>query len=65
MSSVLSEFFKLHLPLKKNSALIWDKVKIGNIMRACIILHNIIVENERDTLMSLNSYNRNQLEVHM
>uniref|UniRef100_A0A0D3E5D8 Myb-like domain-containing protein n=1 Tax=Brassica oleracea var. oleracea TaxID=109376 RepID=A0A0D3E5D8_BRAOL len=32
----------------KNPALFWDKVKIGNIMRACIILHNMIVEDERD-----------------
>uniref|UniRef100_A0A0D3AK72 DDE Tnp4 domain-containing protein n=1 Tax=Brassica oleracea var. oleracea TaxID=109376 RepID=A0A0D3AK72_BRAOL len=32
----------------KNPALFWDKVKIGKIMRACIILHNMIVENERD-----------------
>ncbi|XP_010469173.1 PREDICTED: uncharacterized protein LOC104749279 isoform X1 [Camelina sativa] len=32
----------------KNPALLWDKVKIGNIMRACIILHNMIVEDERD-----------------
>ncbi|XP_023644418.1 uncharacterized protein LOC111832345, partial [Capsella rubella] len=32
----------------KNPALVWDKVKIGKIMRACIILHNMIVENERD-----------------
>ena len=32
----------------KNPALSWDKVKIGKIMRACIILHNMIVENERD-----------------
>ena len=32
----------------KNPALCWDKVKIGKIMRACIILHNIIVEDERD-----------------
>ncbi|XP_023643356.1 uncharacterized protein LOC111831939 [Capsella rubella] len=31
----------------KNPALMWDKVKIGKIMRACIILHNMIVENER------------------
>ena len=27
----------------KNPALSWDKVKIGKIMRACIILHNTIV----------------------
>ncbi|XP_048610413.1 uncharacterized protein LOC106395244 isoform X1 [Brassica napus] len=32
----------------KNPALFWDKVKIGKIMRVCIILHNMIVENERD-----------------
>jgi len=32
----------------KNPALIWDKVKIGYITRACIILHNMIVEDERD-----------------
>ena len=32
----------------KNPALFWDKIKIGRIMRACIILHNMIVENERD-----------------
>ncbi|XP_048632505.1 putative nuclease HARBI1 isoform X1 [Brassica napus] len=38
----------------KNPALFWDKVKIGNIMRACIILHNMIVENERDGYAQLN-----------
>uniref|UniRef100_A0A0D3BRV9 DDE Tnp4 domain-containing protein n=1 Tax=Brassica oleracea var. oleracea TaxID=109376 RepID=A0A0D3BRV9_BRAOL len=32
----------------KNPALFWDKVKIGMIMRACIILHNMIVEDKRD-----------------
>uniref|UniRef100_A0A0D3AD31 Nuclease HARBI1 n=1 Tax=Brassica oleracea var. oleracea TaxID=109376 RepID=A0A0D3AD31_BRAOL len=32
----------------KNPALFWDKVKIEKIMRACIILHNMIVEDERD-----------------
>ncbi|XP_024004051.1 uncharacterized protein LOC112081528 [Eutrema salsugineum] len=32
----------------KNPALFWDKTKIGKIMRACIILHNMIVEDERD-----------------
>uniref|UniRef100_A0A0D3BD91 Uncharacterized protein n=1 Tax=Brassica oleracea var. oleracea TaxID=109376 RepID=A0A0D3BD91_BRAOL len=26
----------------------WDKVKIGKIMRACIILHNMVVEDKRD-----------------
>ena len=32
----------------KNPVLCWDKVKIGKIMRACIILYNMIVEDERD-----------------
>ncbi|KFK24055.1 hypothetical protein AALP_AAs70484U000200 [Arabis alpina] len=32
----------------KNPALFWDKEKIGKIMRASIILHNMIVEDERD-----------------
>uniref|UniRef100_A0A0D3CNV7 Uncharacterized protein n=1 Tax=Brassica oleracea var. oleracea TaxID=109376 RepID=A0A0D3CNV7_BRAOL len=32
----------------KNPALFWDKAKIGKIMRACIILHSMIVEDERD-----------------
>ncbi|XP_048596576.1 putative nuclease HARBI1 isoform X1 [Brassica napus] len=31
----------------KNPALLWDKEKIGKIMRTCVILHNMIVENER------------------
>ena len=32
----------------KNPTLTWDKEKIGKIMRACIIIHNMIVENERN-----------------
>ncbi|KAG2329431.1 hypothetical protein Bca52824_000611 [Brassica carinata] len=32
----------------KNPARFWDLDKIGKIMRACIILHNMIVEDERD-----------------
>ncbi|XP_024008877.1 putative nuclease HARBI1 [Eutrema salsugineum] len=31
----------------KNPALMWDKEKIGKIMRAAVILHNMIVEDER------------------
>ncbi|QHO54546.1 uncharacterized protein DS421_2g57730 [Arachis hypogaea] len=27
----------------------WEKKKLANIIRACIILHNMIVEDERDT----------------
>ncbi|XP_010445003.1 PREDICTED: uncharacterized protein LOC104727611 [Camelina sativa] len=33
----------------ENPALFWYKGKIGKIMRACIILHNMIVEDERHT----------------
>ena len=33
----------------KNPSNLWDKEKIANIMRACIILHNMIVEDERDS----------------
>ena len=32
----------------KNPSKLWDKEKIGNIMKACIILHNMIVQDERD-----------------
>uniref|UniRef100_A0A0D3BP81 DDE Tnp4 domain-containing protein n=1 Tax=Brassica oleracea var. oleracea TaxID=109376 RepID=A0A0D3BP81_BRAOL len=46
----------------KNPALCWDKVKIGKIMRACIILHNMIVENERDqhTQFDLSSFQQGE-----
>ena len=33
----------------RGPARFWDKEKLGRIMRACIILHNMIVEDERDT----------------
>uniref|UniRef100_A0A0D3DWM2 Zinc finger GRF-type domain-containing protein n=1 Tax=Brassica oleracea var. oleracea TaxID=109376 RepID=A0A0D3DWM2_BRAOL len=35
----------------KNPVRTLNKEKIGKIMRACIILHNMIVENERDGYM--------------
>ncbi|XP_033140906.1 uncharacterized protein LOC117131910 [Brassica rapa] len=31
----------------KNPGRLWDKEKLGKIMRTCVILHNMIVENER------------------
>ncbi|XP_033142956.1 putative nuclease HARBI1 [Brassica rapa] len=31
----------------KNPVLVWDKEKIGQIMKTCVILHNMIVEDER------------------
>ncbi|XP_057745254.1 uncharacterized protein LOC130963124 [Arachis stenosperma] len=33
----------------RGPARFWEKKKLANIMRACIILHNMIVEDERDT----------------
>ena len=48
MLSVLLESFKLALPSLKIQHFFGDKVKIGKIMRACIILHNMIVEDEQD-----------------
>ncbi|XP_057719886.1 uncharacterized protein LOC130934320 [Arachis stenosperma] len=33
----------------RGPACFWEKKKLANIMRACIILHNMIVEDERDT----------------
>nr|VDD50388.1 unnamed protein product [Brassica oleracea] len=38
----------------KNLAFFWDKVKTENIMRACIIFHNMIVEDERDGYTQFN-----------
>ncbi|XP_033132428.1 uncharacterized protein LOC103849781 [Brassica rapa] len=32
----------------KNPAILWDKTQIGMVMRTCIIVHNMIVENERN-----------------
>uniref|UniRef100_A0A0D3A4M9 DDE Tnp4 domain-containing protein n=1 Tax=Brassica oleracea var. oleracea TaxID=109376 RepID=A0A0D3A4M9_BRAOL len=39
----------------RNPALQWDKEKIGKIMRTCVILHNMIVENERDGYAQINT----------
>ncbi|XP_024012910.1 uncharacterized protein LOC112087132 [Eutrema salsugineum] len=46
----------------KNPALFWDKAKIGKIMRACIILHNMIVEDERDgyTLSNVSEFHHGE-----
>ncbi|XP_024016234.1 uncharacterized protein LOC112089716 [Eutrema salsugineum] len=46
----------------KNPALIWDKVKIGKIMRACIILHNMIVQDERNGYIRFNVGEFTQVE---
>uniref|UniRef100_A0A0D3BVE3 DDE Tnp4 domain-containing protein n=1 Tax=Brassica oleracea var. oleracea TaxID=109376 RepID=A0A0D3BVE3_BRAOL len=56
MSSVHLESCKLVLQLlETRPALLWDKAKIGQIMRACIILHNMIVEDERDGYTQYNT----------
>ncbi|XP_048620144.1 uncharacterized protein LOC125590576 [Brassica napus] len=39
----------------KHPALLWDKEKIGNIMKTCVILHNMIVENERHRYAQINT----------
>jgi len=42
---VLQTRFKIiHEPAR-----LWDIADLGIIMRSCIILHNMIVEDERDT----------------
>ncbi|XP_074375331.1 uncharacterized protein LOC141717120 [Apium graveolens] len=33
----------------RGPARFWDRANLGRIMRACIIIHNMIVEDERDT----------------
>uniref|UniRef100_A0A0D3C0M0 DDE Tnp4 domain-containing protein n=1 Tax=Brassica oleracea var. oleracea TaxID=109376 RepID=A0A0D3C0M0_BRAOL len=40
----------------RNSSKLWDKEKIGNITRACIILHNMIVEDERSSFTQYNKF---------
>ena len=46
----------------KNPARSWDKEKIGKTMRACIILHNMILEDERDgyTLCNVQQFDEGQ-----
>ncbi|KAL0855228.1 hypothetical protein Bca101_060380 [Brassica carinata] len=39
----------------RNPALQWDLEKIGKVMRACVILHNMIVEDERHTYAQINT----------
>ena len=40
----------------KNPSKLWDKDKISNIMRACIILHNMIVKDERASFTQYNAF---------
>ena len=41
--------FKSRFAIVRDPARFWDKGDLARIMRACIILHNMIVEDERDT----------------
>ncbi|KAJ9553684.1 hypothetical protein OSB04_017729 [Centaurea solstitialis] len=36
----------------RHPCLVWDKDNMGRIMIACIILHNMIIEDERDTYLN-------------
>ncbi|KAK9057219.1 hypothetical protein SSX86_024586 [Deinandra increscens subsp. villosa] len=35
----------------RHPCLVWDKEMMGKVMKACIIIHNMIVEDERDTYL--------------
>ncbi|XP_057770844.1 uncharacterized protein LOC130990637 [Salvia miltiorrhiza] len=37
------------LAFLRRPCLIWDKILMGKVMMACIIMHNMILEDERDT----------------
>ena len=41
-------FLQTRFAIVKNPALMWNKVKIRKIMKTCIILHNMIVEDEQN-----------------
>ena len=41
----------------RGPARLWDEDSLGNIMRACIIMHNMIVEDERDEHRGQYDYN--------
>ena len=44
----------------RNPSNLWDRNKLGNIMRACIILHNMIVENERDSYLRTSEFQQGE-----
>ena len=56
------EVLQARFAIVKYPALFWDKVKIRKIMRACIILHNMIVEDERDAYTLLDPSEFQQAE---
>ncbi|XP_074318857.1 uncharacterized protein LOC141655690 [Silene latifolia] len=36
----------------KRPCLLWDRANMGNVLMACIIMHNMIVEDERETYLN-------------
>ncbi|XP_056865852.1 uncharacterized protein LOC130511938 [Raphanus sativus] len=44
----------------RNPSKLWDKNKIGNIMKACIILHNMIVEDERGSYLHATEFQQQE-----
>jgi hypothetical protein len=46
----------------RGAARFWDEDTLGRIMRACIIMHNMIVEDERD---EEDDFNYDQMEEHL
>lgn len=49
MLNVHLEFCNLVFSIVRGPVLLWRRQKIADIMYACIILHNMIVEDERDS----------------
>ncbi|XP_020972564.1 uncharacterized protein LOC107627165 [Arachis ipaensis] len=43
------EVLQARFAIIRGPARFWEKKKLANIMRACIILHNMIIDDERDT----------------
>jgi len=40
--------YNLGFAIVRGPVHLWDEESLGNIMRACIIMHNMIVEDERN-----------------
>jgi Plant transposon protein len=48
-----------------NPVRIWCKETIGQIMRACVIMHNMIVENERDSYFTNFDYSDEEVNINV
>jgi hypothetical protein len=47
----------------RGAARFWDKVTLGEIMTACIIMHNMIIEDERDDNDIYEPYDKSDADV--